>query len=429
MSTESQSSRETMENSLTPSPRTANGPRSEAPTLDSQPAVRRSGKRPFLILGAVAVLVLIIIGVVKLAYAGREDTDDAQVSADIVPVGTRVAGLVKRVAVQENQQVKKGDLLVEIDDADHAARLAQAQAELATAAAQADAARAQVAVVEATSRGGLATARAAVTGSSVGVSGAAAQLGAARAALTRAEADARKADLDLARNKELRQAQAVPQERLESAQLADEAARAALAQARAQVAYAEETKRAAESRVGEARGRLSSSSPIEPQIAAARAGAELALARVAGAEAALTLARLQLSYTRVLAPSDGIASKLAVHEGQLVTPGQPVIELVPNRTYVVANFKETQVGRINVGDRAEISLDAYPGQAFQGRVESISGGTGSSFTLLPPDNATGNFVKVVQRVPVRIAWSALPGDLALRAGLSAEVTVRVGQRR
>jgi membrane fusion protein (multidrug efflux system) len=389
----------------------------------------RKRRKPFLVLAAVAVVVLAIVGVIKLLNANREGTDDAQVASDIVPVGTRLAGAVKRVAVQENQQVKKGDLLVEIDEADYAARLAQAQAELETAQAQSAAATAQVDVVEATSRGGLATARAAVAGSSVGVSGAAAQLAAARAALARSEADVRKAELDLKRNQELRQAHAVPQERLETAQLAYDGAKAALAQAQAQVAFAEEAKRGAESRVGEARGRLSQSEPIAPQLAAARAGADLARARVKSAEASLTLARLQLSYSKILSPSDGIASKLTVHEGQLVGVGQPVVELVPSSTYVVANFKETQLGRIRPGDHAEISLDAYPGRQLQGHVESISGGTGASFSLLPPDNATGNFVKVVQRVPMRIAWDNPPSDIPLRAGLSAEVTVLVGQKR
>jgi membrane fusion protein (multidrug efflux system) len=268
-----------------------------------------------------------------------------------------------------------------------------------------------------------------VTGSSVGVSGAEAQLAAARAAVARSEADVRKAELDLNRSKELRQAHAIPQERLDTALVASDAAQAALAQARAQVAFAEEAKRGAESRVGEARGRLSQSEPIAPQIAAAHAGADLARARVRAAEAALSLAKLQVSYTKILSPADGVASKLTAHEGQLLAAGQPVVELVPSGTYVVANFKETQLGKIRPGDRAEISLDAYPGRRLGGHVESISGGTGASFSLLPPDNASGNFVKVVQRVPMRIAWDQPPADLSLRAGLSAEVTVLVGDKR
>jgi membrane fusion protein (multidrug efflux system) len=172
------------------------------------------------------------------------------------------------------------------------------------------------------------------------------------------------------------------------------------------------------------RGRLSQSSPIEAQIAAARAQADLAHARVKSAEAQLELARLQLSYTAVKAPADGIASKLTVHEGQLVSIGSPVIELVPLTTYVIANFKETQVGKMKPGQPVDIRVDAYGGKKFEGKVESLSGGTGSSFSLLPADNASGNFVKVVQRVPVRIAWTH-PPDVAMRAGLSVDVTVHV----
>ncbi len=153
----------------------------------------------------------------------------------------------------------------------------------------------------------------------------------------------------------------------------------------------------------------------------------LAHAKVDSAKAQLDLAKLQLSYTKVLAPADGLASRLTVHPGQLVTIGQPVIQLVPTLTYLVANFKETQVGGMRPGQEAEIEVDAYPGRKFAGKVESLSGGTGASFSLLPADNATGNFVKVVQRVPVRIAWEGLPADVPMRAGLSADVTVLLGK--
>jgi len=188
---------------------------------------------------------------------------------------------------------------------------------------------------------------------------------------------------------------------------------------------AEDARRSAQSRVFEARGRVDQSTPVEPQIAAARAGAALATARVRSATAALALARLQVGYAHVVSPADGFASKLAVHEGQLITAGQPIVELVPFRVYVVANFKETQIGRMRPGQPASVKLDAFPGRELQGRVESLSGGTGSSFSLLPPDNATGNFVKVVQRVPVRVTLVSPPADLVLRPGLSAEVTVDV----
>jgi membrane fusion protein (multidrug efflux system) len=376
-------------------------------------------------LGGVVAAVVVGTGGYLFATAGIENTDDAQVFADLVPVGTRVAGQVVRVAVQENQIVKKGDLLAELDEADFAAKVKQAQAELASSEAQALAADAQVEVVGATSKGSLSTAKAAFSGSSVGVASADAQLALAQAQVVRAEADARKADTDLRRARELREANATPQEKLDNAQAAHDAALASLAQTKAQLAAAEEAKRGAQARVSEAMGRVTQSAPIDAQIAAARANADLARARVEGARAALELAKLQLSYTKITAPSDGLASKLSVHAGQLVGVGQPVVELVPTTTYVVANFKETQIGRMRPGQRAKIEIDAFPHRTFEGKVESLSGGTGSSFSLLPADNASGNFVKVVQRVPVRIAWINLPPDLVLRAGLSVDATVYV----
>ena len=245
--------------------------------------------------------------------------------------------------------------------------------------------------------------------------------------MARAGADLKKAEIDLGRARTLRAAGAVPQQALDTAQIEAEGARAAKAQADAQVALAQDARVGAQSRVGEARGRVNQSAPIEPQIAAARAGVALAAARVRSVEAALALAKLQLDYTRVAAPADGYASKLAVHEGQLVTTGQPLIELVPAATYLVANFKETQGGAMREGQSATIEIDAFPGRKLKGRVESLAGGTGATFSLLPPDNASGNFVKVVQRVPVRIAWVDPPADVVLRPGLSADVTVDVGK--
>jgi membrane fusion protein (multidrug efflux system) len=384
-------------------------------------------RRGYLVVALSALAIVGGIGAYLVMTAGEEGTDDAQVSADVVPVGTRVAGQIVRVNIQENQLVKKGDVLAEIDDADYAARVKQAEAEVATAEAQASAADAQVHVVEATSKGGLLSARAMVSGSSAGVSSAAAQADAARAALTRAEVDAKKAELDLNRAKELRQANAVPSQAVDNAQATYDSAQAAVAQARAQLALAEQSKNSAIAQVGEAQGHLSQSAPVEAQIATAHAQADLAHARVDSAKAALDLAKLQLTYTKILAPGDGLASKLSVHPGQMVNVSQPVIELVPVATYVVANFKETQVGKMRPGQKAEISVDAFPGRKLEGKVESLSVGTGASFALLPADNATGNFVKVVQRVPVRIAWVNLPADVAMRVGLSADVTVDVGR--
>jgi len=393
---------------------------SPTPAVDAEPP--KNKRRPYVIVGIVVGVMLVGIAGYLIMTAGEEGTDDAQVMADMVPVGTRVSGQIVKVNVKENQLVHKGDVIAEIDAADYTARVKQAEADLASQQAQAAAADAQVAVTEAGSKGGLSSARAALAGSTVSVGSAQAQLASAQAALLRAEADARKAQLDLSRAKELKAANAVPQERVDNAQAAYDSAVAAQAQAKANVAMATESRRAAEERVCEMRGRLGQVSPIQAQIAAARAQADLAHARVQSAEAQLELARLQLSYTAVKAPADGLASKLTVHEGQLVAVGSPVIELVPTQTYVIANFKETQLGKMKPGQHVDVKVDAFPGKKLHGTVESMSGGTGSSFSLLPADNASGNFVKVVQRVPVRIAWTSTP-DVPLRAGLSVDVTV------
>jgi membrane fusion protein (multidrug efflux system) len=397
------------------------------PPLPAAPpeAPKPGSRRPFAILAGVVTLMGGSIGGYAVMTANEEATDDAQVEADVVAVGARVGGQVLKVPVKENTFVKKGELLLEIDAADYQARVKQSEAEVTTSKAQAAQADAQVAVVEASARGGLSTAKAVFSGSNVAVAGADAQIAAAKATVARAEADVRRTDLDLQRQKELRAANAVPQERLDNAQAASDSAKAQLLAAQAQMVAAVESRHQAESRVAEAKGRLDQSSPIDAQIAAAHASADLAHARVQSAEAALELAQNQLAYTKVTAPADGFVSKLAVHEGQLLQPGQSIAELVPQETYVIANFKETQVGRIKPGQEVEISIDAFTHHKLKGKVESLSGGTGARFSLLPPDNASGNFVKVVQRVPVRIAWTDVPKDLVLRAGLSADVTVKV----
>ena len=387
-------------------------------------APRSRGFKPFLILAGVMLLGCLITAGYFIATSDQESTDDAQVEADIVPLAARVSGQVQKRLVEDNQSVKKGDPIIVIDDADFAARVRQAEAQLLTAHAQADAADAQVRVIEASAKGGLKSAKALYSGSSMVVANADAQLVAARANLERSHAEARKAELDLGRTKQLVEASALPKERLDNEQVAYDAARAALAQAEAQVVAAEDTKQIAASRVDEARGRLDQSIPIDAQIATAHADADLAHARVKVDEAALELSRLQLSYTRVNAPEDGVVSKVSVQPGQMIQVGQPIAELVPARTYVVANFKETQVGRMRKGQRVVVRVDAFPGKKLEGRIESLSGGTGARFSLLPPDNASGNFVKVVPRVPVRIEW-VNPPEMLLQAGISTDVTVYV----
>ncbi|HEY4016472.1 MAG TPA: HlyD family secretion protein [Polyangiaceae bacterium] len=388
-----------------------------------KPAAKASRSRPYVILAAVVAVVLLAYAGFRWLTAGEESTDDAQVSADMVPVSVRVGGTVLSAPVTDNQAVKKGDVLVEIDPADYAIKVRQAEAELRAANAQADAADAQMRIVEASSKGGLSTARAALSGTAASVAGAGAQVQAATAAVAKAQADADKADTDLRRAESLIKDDAIPLAQVESMRASAAAAHAAAAQAVAQLDAAGDAKRMAEMRIAEAQGRVEQSAPVDAQLAAAKANAELAHARVSGAEAALAQARLNLSYTRIVAPEDGHISKLALRVGQLAQPGQMITNVLPATTYVVANFKETQVGAMQPGQSADVSLDAYPGRTFHAKVESVSFGTGAQFSLLPPDNASGNFVKVVQRVPVKLSWVDLPEGVRLEAGLSSTVRV------
>jgi membrane fusion protein (multidrug efflux system) len=313
-------------------------------------------------VGAGLLVAVVVASFAVHAFLTRGDvmTDDAFVEADVVAVAPRVGGTVAEVLVQENAPVKRGQPLLRLDDADYQARARQAQAELDTARAQAGVADAQVR--------------------------------AARANVSRADAEQEKAQLDLRRADELKAGEAIAADRYDATRIAGETARAGASTNRA-------------------------------QYAAALASAELAHARVKSAEASLELAKLQLSYTVVAAANDGVVSRLAARAGQIVQPGQVLGQLVPSQSYLVANFKETQTGAIRPGQKVDIEVDAYGGRKLEGRVESLSGGTGARFALLPPDNASGNFVKVVERVPVRIAWVNPPADLSLRAGLSANVTV------
>jgi membrane fusion protein (multidrug efflux system) len=393
----------------------------------AEPPPRRGRSRKALLGGGAVAVLLAGVGGYQWLTRGEETTDNAQVEGGVVPLAVRVAGPVLRLHVKDNARVHAGDLLAELDPREYAVRVKQAEAELESARAQAQAADAQEAVTEAGARGGLTSARAVVSSSTAAVSSAEAQVSVARAALSRAETQARKATLDLERVRQLRTENVVPQQALDDAQAASETAQASVEGARAQLAAAEEARSIAQSKRAEAQGQLDQSTPIDAKMAAARANAALAHARVKSAEAALEQARLLLDYTRILAPADGQVSSFSLHEGQLVSPGQLVAELVPAQTYVVANFKETQLGAMRPGQRVEVKVDAFSGRTFEGQVESLSGATGARFSLLPPDNASGNFVKVVQRVPVRIAWTQPVDGLGLRPGLSAEVTVYTRQ--
>jgi membrane fusion protein (multidrug efflux system) len=390
---------------------------------DKKPVLApKRAKRLYTILAVVVILVLAAWGAFALATSGKETTDDAQVSADIVPLASRIAGQVVAVHVTENQALQRGALIAEIDPRDAEVKVAQAEGDVETARAQAAEAQARLSITHATASGGFTAAQAAVESSRESVGAQASAVNEARAGVQRADANAQKAAADWERARDLGAKGDISRAQVDAARAANEAAQADLASARARLQSATNAQQLAEANVRQAQGRLAQSAPVEAQVGASEAAANLARARIRTTEAALAAAKLALSYTKITAPADGIASKLAVHPGSLVTAGQPIVQLVPRATYVVANFKETQVHSMRPGQKVHIKIDALGSQEFEGKVESLSGGTGASFSLLPPDNASGNFVKVVQRVPVRISWNGPTSD-RIPAGSSAEVTV------
>jgi membrane fusion protein (multidrug efflux system) len=353
-----------------------------APGADGAGGQRR--KRFLLPIGIVVAVVVLGWGISKWLYAHtHESTDDAQVDGHIIPVLAKVGGYVTDVAVEDNDSVRAGQLLVRIDDAEYKVRLAQAEAELAAARAAAGTERAtgqaEAAVATASSQ------RAALD----------AEIAAARANQTKALAD-------LARMKELAAKHIVSQQQLDAAQAAADAATANLQALERQAAAS------------------------GASVVSAQAGVRMARARLEAAQAARDNAALQLSYTTITAPVSGIVSKKLVEVGQLVQPGQTLMSIVADTgVWVTANFKETQLSNMRVGQPVEIDVDAYDGCKAEGRVQSLSPATGAKFALLPPDNATGNFTKVVQRVPVRIAITRGCGPgRPLRPGLSVVPHVR-----
>lgn len=387
------------------------------------------------------VLALVIVAGAILAwryFAVRESTDDAQIDGHITPISPRVGGTVTAVSVGDNQMVKAGTLLVQIDPRDYDVALQRAAAEFADAQATLQAARAGVPITTTTTSGQLSAAGAGVERAQAGVQVAVrgvdmarARLNSARARLSEATSTSTKASRDLERMKQLVAKEEISQQQYDAAVAAADAARAGVEAAQAAVTEAEQGVLVAESQRLQAQAMLvqaqaerqtAGTAPQQVQTSKAReVGAE---ARVQQAQAALEQARLNLQYTTITAPADGVVSKKSVEVGQVVQPGQPLLAIVPlEDIWVTANFKETQLRAMRPGQEAAISVDAY-GHAYKGHVQSIAAATGARFSLLPPENATGNYVKVVQRVPVKITFDKGqdPNHL-LRPGMSVGVTV------
>lgn len=372
-------------------------------------------------------------------YAVRETTNDAQIDGHINPVAARVGGTVIAVHVDDNQNVAAGTLLVEIDPRDYQVALDRARAELAAAEAAAEAARSAVPVATITTSSQVSSAQALLqsaearaTVAAREVESARARLGPLQARLREAEALHVRAQQDLGRMKELIARDRISQQQYDAAVAAADATRAARDAAAAAVTEAEKAVAAAEARldqaragIEEARAAVAATRAAPEQVRITRSNAASAEARVLQARAALERARLDLEYTRVLAPVGGIVSMKKVEIGQVVQRDQPLMAIVPlDDVWVTANFKEDQLHHMRVGQQAVVSVDAYGGRKYRGHVQSIAAATGARFSLLPPENATGNFVKVVQRIPVKILLDrGQDPDHILRPGMSVVPTV------
>ena len=355
----------------------------EASDDTSSEATRRSRRPIILAVVGLLGLALLVWGVAKWRFARtHQSTDNAQVDGHIVPVISRVGGYVSSVSVRENDQVKEGTPLVQLDAAELRVRLAQAEADVAAARATAG------------GGGGDGQAQAALEGAS-------GQRGVLTAQIEAARSTAEKTAADLVRMTELASKQIISAAQLDAARSAAQTAQANLTALQRQNATA------------------------GASVSGAQAGVRLAQARLLAAQAARDNAALQLSYATITAPASGVVSRKTVEVGQLVQPAQPLMFVVADSgAWVAANFKETQLAHMKVGQKVDFDVDAYGGCHAEGRVESLSPATGAKFALLPPENATGNFTKVVQRVPVRIAIVRdCGGGRPLRPGMSVVVHV------
>jgi membrane fusion protein, multidrug efflux system len=359
-----------------------------------------------------AVVILLLIGgiIVWRYYAVRESTDDAQIDGHINPISARVTGTVLRVLHDDNEVVQAGTLLVELDPKDYQVAVDRARADLANAQANAVAANVGVPLTQTTSSSQLLAADAGVKGAQRDIESARAKLNDAQAMYAKTSADLKRMELLIAKD--------------EISHQQYDAAVAANNSAKAQVDAATSAIAAAESRAAQSQAQAEAVRTVPEQLKVTRARAGAATAEVQRAISALAQAELNLQYTKITAPVTGVLSKRSVEPGQTVQAGQPLFSIVNlDDIWVTANFKETQLRDMKVGQRVKIKVDAY-GREYNGVVESIGGATGARFSLLPPENATGNYVKVVQRIPVRIRFDkGQDQNHELRPGMSVEPVV------
>ncbi|HEV2215486.1 MAG TPA: HlyD family secretion protein [Terracidiphilus sp.] len=388
-----------------------------------QPPSRRRG---------IVLVVVVVLAVAAAAFWWRstytEDTDDAQINGHLIQISSRIAGQIVKVDVDENQMVKAGDEIAELDPRDYEVAVENAQAALASAEANAAAAKVNVPITAVNAGSNLSSAGADLSGAGASVSQAEQQLIAAQARVAQAQANDTKAQADRARYKPLVEKDVISKLQFDSAVAASDAAKAALADARANEKAAADGVRVAREREKQAQATMKYAETGPQQVAAQNARARQAQAQVQEAQAQLDQARLNLSYTRIVAPAAGIVTRKSVEINQNVSVGQNLLTLVSlEDLWVTANFKETQLKHMAAGQAVKIAVDAT-GKTYNGKVTQIGGATGSVLSLFPPENATGNYVKVVQRVPVRIDFTDLKDEDSthlLRPGLSVEPTVRV----
>jgi len=400
--------------------------------------LERPRSRAPLVIGGVAVLA--VVGTVLwLHYRNRVSTDDAQVDGHIVPVSAKIYGSVLQVLVDDNQPVKAGDVLVRLDPRDYQAKVDQAKAAVALAESQARAAEVTVPLTRATTESGTSgmTANLATTeaqarqAQEAAEQAATSELAWARSNLAAAQAGHEKAQADLERMRPLAAKSEISQQQFDAYNAEARVTEAQFKAAQDRVRSAEQTAKttleaaqAAQARVTQARAQLQQSRANQQQVQVNQAQAASAVANVQQARASLETAQLNLSYTTVVAPMDGVVTKKSVEVGQIVQPGQGLLTIIPLKdVWVTANFKETQLAHVRPGLKAEVHVDMY-GRSIEGKVDSIAGGTGARMSLLPPENATGNFVKVVQRIPVKIVFDSLPEGVVLRPGMNVDATIR-----
>ena len=371
-------------------------------------------EHPRVMWGLIIAFIVIVVGVffVYEYYSVRESTDDAQIDGHITPISARVGGTVTEVDFHDNQFVEEGTILVQLDPTDYKVAVEKAKAELADVMASAKAAQTTIPMSHINTTNQLRSAQAAHNASQREVE-------AARARLREAQANYDKVAKDLERMKQLIEKEEISRQQYDATVAAEQSAMASVEAAKANIAVAESHVSQAESGV-----RTAETAPEQMSITRSRFGS--AQAAVQKAEATLKQAELNLQYTTVRAPATGVISKRSLEVGQVLQASQPMAALVSLKDiYVTANFKETQLRYMRPGQPATIHVDAYD-RDFKGHVDSIGGATGARFSLLPPENATGNYVKVVQRVPVKIVLE--PGEdkqHLLRPGMSVVPTVRV----